>query len=68
MVPFLVEWNYLCKFGRWHHGEQFCELTLNCEPVAQEEMLFKDISYLDIWRSICSAERNYLCNFMWRVS
>ena len=26
-------------------------------------MPFKDISYLELWRSFCSAERNHLCNF-----
>ena len=25
-------------------------------------MRFKDISYLELWRSFCSAERNHLCN------
>ena len=27
------------------------------------EMLFKDISYLELWRPFCSAEQHYLCNF-----
>ena len=26
-------------------------------------MLFKDISYLELWQPFCSAERNNLCNF-----
>ena len=26
-------------------------------------MLFKDISYLEIWRPLCSAEWNHLCSF-----
>ena len=26
-------------------------------------MLFKDISYLDLWQPFCSAEGNHLCNF-----
>ena len=26
-------------------------------------MSFKDISYLEVWRPFCSAERNHLCNF-----
>ena len=26
-------------------------------------MLFHDISYLELWRPFCSAERNHLCNF-----
>ena len=29
----------------------------------QEELLFKGISYLDIWQPFCSAECNHLCNF-----
>ena len=26
-------------------------------------MLFKDISYLELWQPFCSAELNHLCNF-----
>ena len=26
-------------------------------------MAFNDFSYLELWRSFCSAERNRLCNF-----
>ena len=32
-------------------------------PVVQEEMSFKVISYLELWRPFCYAERNHLCNF-----
>ena len=32
-------------------------------PVVQEEMPFKDISYLELWPPFCSEERNHLCNF-----
>ena len=32
-------------------------------PVVQEEMPFKGISYLDIWRPFCTAECNHLCYF-----
>ena len=28
-----------------------------------EEMLFKDISYLELWQPFCQAEQNHLCNF-----
>ena len=31
-------------------------------PVVQEEMSFKDISYLELWWPFCSAEGNHLCN------
>ena len=27
------------------------------------EMLFKDISYLELWQSLCSMELDSLCNF-----
>ena len=26
-------------------------------------MLFKDISYLELWQAFCSVEHNHLCNF-----
>ena len=26
-------------------------------------MLFKGISYLELWQPFCSAEHNHLCNF-----
>ena len=32
-------------------------------PVFQEEKVFKDISYLELWQPLCSMERNHLCNF-----
>ena len=47
-----------CKDGRVHHEEQFYEINLNLE-----EMSFEDISYLERWWLLCSAERNHLCNF-----
>ena len=31
--------------------------------VFQEEMLFKDISYLELWLLFCSVKWNHLCNF-----
>ena len=31
--------------------------------VVMEEMLFKDISFLELWQPFCSAEQNHLCNF-----
>ena len=31
--------------------------------MVQEEMLFKDISYLELWWSLCSADQNHLSNF-----
>ena len=32
-------------------------------PVIQKEMPFKDISFLELWWSLCSAELKHLCNF-----
>ena len=32
-------------------------------PVVQKEMLFKDISYLELWQPLCSVDWNHLCNF-----
>ena len=32
-------------------------------PVVQEVMLFKVISYLELWQPYCNVEQNYLCNF-----
>ena len=31
--------------------------------MVQEELSFKDISYLVLWRPFCSVEQNHLCNF-----
>ena len=31
--------------------------------VDQEEISFKDISYVELWWPLCLTEQNYLCNF-----
>ena len=31
--------------------------------MVQEEILFKGISYLELWQPFCSTKRNHLCNF-----
>ena len=31
--------------------------------MVQKEVLFKDISYLELWQPLLSAAPNYLCNF-----
>ena len=31
--------------------------------MVQKEMLFKDISYLELCQPFCSVEQNNLCNF-----
>ena len=31
-------------------------------PVVQEEVSFKDISYLELWQPLCSVDWNHLCN------
>ena len=33
------------------------------EPMVQEEMSLKGISYLELWQPFCSVECNHLCNF-----
>ena len=33
------------------------------KPMVQEEMPFKDFSYLQLWRPFCLAEQNHLCKF-----
>ena len=42
--------------------EHFCETVLNLEQCIKE-MLFKDISYLELRQSLCSEDWNFLCNF-----
>ena len=32
-------------------------------PVVQKEMPFQDISYLELWQPLCSADPKQLCNF-----
>ena len=32
-------------------------------PEFQEEMSFKNISYLELWQPLCSMEQNHLFNF-----
>ena len=31
--------------------------------MVQEEISFKDISYLELWQPLCSVDWNHLCNF-----
>ena len=31
-------------------------------PVVQEQMSFKEISYLELWQPLCSVDWNHLCN------
>ena len=57
-----MDWNHLCNFGRKHHEEQSCEIILNLDQWFRRKMLFKVISYLELWQPF-SAGRNHLCNF-----
>ena len=45
-----AEQNHLCDFGKRHHKEQFCKIILNFD--GSREILFKDISYLELWQSV----------------
>ena len=31
-------------------------------PVVQKEMSFNNITYLELWQPLCSADQNNLCN------
>ena len=54
--------NHLCIFGRVHHEGQFCEIILNLDQWIRRCRI-KDISYLELWWHLCSAEWDHLCNF-----
>ena len=62
-VRFLVQQYHLCNFERGHHGEYSCEVIWNLDKTVQKEILFIDISYLELWHPFCSAECSHLCNF-----
>ena len=47
--------NHLCNFGSVHYEGQFCEIILKFRLV-DKEMSLKDISYLELWWHLCSAE------------
>ena len=36
------------------------------EPVVQQEMSFKEISYLELWQPLCSVDWNHVCNSLRR--
>ena len=59
MAYLFMEQNHLCNFGRRHHEEQFCETFFVFGPEAQE-MSLQDISYLELWRPLCSGKQNHL--------
>ena len=54
----------MCNFGRGYHEEQFCDIILNLDygSGSGRDGVYK-ISYLELWRPLCSAEGNHLCNF-----
>ena len=39
---------HLGNFGRLHYEEHFCQIILNLDQVVRKEILFKDISYLEL--------------------
>ena len=49
----------------WSSGGPFVQQgrTICSILVVVQEMLFKDLSYLELWNLFCTAERNHLCNF-----
>ena len=49
---------------RGHHEEHFCEIILNMDQcMVQKEILLKDISYVELRWTFCSAERKASCHF-----
>ena len=54
--------NHKCNFGKGYYEEQFSGI-FEFRPVVMEEMLFEDISYLELCQPFCSEEQNHLCNF-----
>ena len=44
-------------------GNIHVKLFFKFGPMVQEEMSFKDISYLELWQPLCSVEWNHLFNF-----
>ena len=55
--------NRLCNYGCGPYADNFCDSSIKFGAVVQEEMLFKDISCLELWEPICSVAQNHLCNF-----
>ena len=39
------------------------KLSLNLDQWLTEEISFTDISYLQLWQSVCSEEQNHLYNY-----
>ena len=67
MAPFLPDRKKLCNFSRGHHKENVCEIIFQFRPImaiVQEKILIKDISYLELWWSLCSVIKNHLSRNM----
>ena len=54
--PFMQFW----KMASWGI---FMWSYMEIGPVVQKQMSLKDISYLELWPPLCSADPNHLCNF-----
>ena len=48
----MAEQNYLFNFGRGHHEEQFCEVTLNLYQWFMRRCLLKSRA-LELWQPLC---------------
>ena len=62
-VPLFSGAEPFVQFSRGYYEKQFCEIYFEFGQMVPEEMSFKDISYLGLWWSFCSAEQNHLCKF-----
>ena len=53
----------MCNYGSGPNAERFSKKSIEFGTVVQKEMLFKGISYLEHWHTLCSVDWNHLCNF-----
>ena len=65
-------WSLAVLFGAAEPFMQFLKMAswgifmwsyMEFGPVVQKEMLIEDISYLELWPPLCSADPAHLCNF-----
>ena len=57
-----MEQNHLCNFSRGIKRNNSVKSFLTWTSGSGGDV-FKDISYLELWPLVCSAEWNHLCNF-----
>ena len=60
--PLLVKAKSFMQFWKRASCGTFMWSYMKFGPVIQEKMSFKDISYVELWQSLCSVDWNHLCN------